>query len=122
MRRYAVQLMGLAALGLAMIGCKGGGKKTAATDGYDYQPVDTLATSGDPYGGYGSQTQPTGDYAGYSSSGSRYHTVQKKETLYSIARMYYNGDHTKWKTIYEANRADIGDPNKIRVGQRLIIP
>lgn len=120
MRRYAVQVLGVAVLGLATIGCKGGGKKTA--DAYDYPPVDTMATSGDPYGGYGSHTQPSSDYSGYSASGSRYHTVQKKETLYSIARMYYNGDHTKWKVIYEANRADISDPNKIRVGQRLIIP
>jgi len=50
------------------------------------------------------------------------HTVAKKETLYSIARMYYNGDQSRWKDIYEANRSSLSDPNMIRVGQRLTIP
>jgi nucleoid-associated protein YgaU len=58
-----------------------------------------------------------------SGSGPRYHVVQRKETLYSLARTYYNGDASKWRVIYEANRADIGDDaNRIRVGQRLVIP
>jgi len=66
------------------------------------------------YGG-GMQSYPT-------SGGGRVHTVAAKEGLYSIARQYY-GDQSKWRTIYEANRAEIGDnPNKIRVGQRLTIP
>ncbi len=57
-----------------------------------------------------------------SSAGTKYHTVARKETLFSLARSYYN-DQSKWRTIYEANRAEIGDdPNKIRVGQRLVIP
>ena len=47
------------------------------------------------------------------TGGSRYHTVQKKETLYSISRQYY-GNPSKWKDIYAANRSEIGDPNKIR--------
>jgi len=53
--------------------------------------------------------------------GARYHTVQKKDTLYSLARQYY-GDAKKWRDIYEANRAELGDPNRIKVGQRLAIP
>jgi len=52
---------------------------------------------------------------------TRYHTVAKKETLYSLARQYY-GDQSKWRDIYETNRTTISDPNKIRVGQRLLIP
>jgi len=58
----------------------------------------------------------------YGMSGSKTHTVARKETLYSIARMYYNGDQSRWKEIYEANRGSISDPNKIRVGQVLTIP
>ena len=54
--------------------------------------------------------------------GSRVHTVSKRDTLYSIARMYYNGDHTRWKEIYQANRTKINNPNMIRVGQELVIP
>jgi nucleoid-associated protein YgaU len=49
------------------------------------------------------------------------HTVAKGDSLYSIARSYY-GNQSKWKTIYEANRDRISDPNRIRVGEQLIIP
>ncbi len=52
---------------------------------------------------------------------SRLHTVQKKETLFSIARLYY-GDQSKWKQIYQANRGKILNPNVIYVGQQLVIP
>ncbi len=51
----------------------------------------------------------------------RYHVVEKGDTLYRLARMYY-GDQSRWRDLYEANRSKIGDPNKIRVGQRLLIP
>lgn len=57
----------------------------------------------------------------YTQSGSRFHTVARKETLYSLARQYY-GDHHRWKEIYEANKSHLRDPNKIFVGQRLAIP
>jgi nucleoid-associated protein YgaU len=50
------------------------------------------------------------------------YVVKPKDTLYSIARARYNGDHTKWKLIYEANRERISDPNRIYVGMKLIIP
>jgi len=73
-------------------------------------PVEDTYTSA-------ARTQPSAA----ESLATRYHTVAKKDTLYAIARTYY-GDHRRWKDIYEANRADISDPNKIRVGQRLLIP
>ena len=52
---------------------------------------------------------------------SRYHTVVKGDTLYGLARRYYS-DQRRWKDLYEANRSEINDPNRIRVGQRLVIP
>ncbi len=55
------------------------------------------------------------------STSSRTHTVTKSDTLYALARSYY-GDQRRWRDIYDANRASIADPNKIRVGQRLVIP
>ena len=51
----------------------------------------------------------------------RIHVVTKSDTLYSLARLYYNSA-SRWKDIYQANQADITDPNKIYVGQRLVIP
>ncbi len=50
------------------------------------------------------------------------YTVKRKDTLYSIARAFYGGDHSKWRSIYDANRERINDPNQIHVGMKLIIP
>ena len=52
---------------------------------------------------------------------SRYHTVSKGDTLYALARRYYN-DQRRWKEIYQANRSGLSDPDRIRIGQRLMIP
>ena len=64
--------------------------------------------------------EPAVDTSLYSASG-RMHSVQRKETLYSLARLYYN-DHRQWKKIYEANRDRIANPNMIKVGMSLVIP
>lgn len=50
-----------------------------------------------------------------------YHTVTKNDTLFSLARLYYN-DASRWRDIFRANGALISDPNKIRIGDRLLIP
>ncbi len=52
---------------------------------------------------------------------SRYHVVAKKDTLFKLARMYYS-DASRWRDIYEANRGEIEDPDKIYIGQQLLIP
>lgn len=49
------------------------------------------------------------------------HTVARGDTLYSIARKYYN-DPGRWKTIYEANRDKIPSPKALPVGKSLVIP
>ena len=118
MRRNALTVLASLFLVSTLTGCSlfGGKKKDAMTE--DYNPAtDTSAAPVEPYPAY----PKTGGYAGGATSGSRYHTVQKKDTLYSLARQYYNDQH-RWKDIYEANRSEIGDPNKIRIGQRLVIP
>jgi len=116
MRRNAVTLLASLFVVSMLTGCSlfGGKKKDAMADVYD--PMSETAAPVDNYPAY-----PSGDIYSGGTSGSRYHTVQKKETLYSLARQYYN-DQSRWKDIYEANRAEIGDPNRIRVGQRLVIP
>ena len=47
--------------------------------------------------------------------------VRSGDTLSSIATNYY-GDPSKWQIVYEANRYQIQDPNRIFVGQVLRIP
>lgn len=49
------------------------------------------------------------------------HTVVKGESLSLIAKHYY-GDLMKYKQIFEANRNILDNPDKIEIGQELIIP
>ena len=49
------------------------------------------------------------------------YTVQAGDTLGKIAQKFYE-DGSRWTEIYEANKAQIADPNAIKVGQELVIP
>jgi nucleoid-associated protein YgaU len=51
----------------------------------------------------------------------RTHEVASGETLTHIAHRYY-GDAAKFSKIFEANRDQLKDPDKIKVGQKLKIP
>ncbi len=131
MRRNAAYLMACLALTVVLAGCS----TTQKSDSYAsdssanmYEPAGG-AEANDPYaddpyadtGSSGAYGSPAAD-PGYDSGGAaRYHTVAKKDTLYSLARMYYS-DQSRWKDIYEANSGTLSDPNRIFVGQRLVIP
>ena len=49
------------------------------------------------------------------------HTVQSGESLSKIAKHYY-GDMQDYKRIFDANRDQLSDPDRIDVGQQLVIP
>ncbi|MFH1574929.1 MAG: LysM peptidoglycan-binding domain-containing protein [Acidobacteriota bacterium] len=49
------------------------------------------------------------------------YTVQPGDTLSKISKQHF-GDANKYMRIFEANRDQLDDPNKIRVGQVLKIP
>ena len=49
------------------------------------------------------------------------YTVQAGDTLSRISKQFY-GDAGKYMRIFEANKDQLNDPNKIRVGQVLKIP
>jgi len=51
----------------------------------------------------------------------RTHTVARGDTLSAIARHYY-GKASAWPTIFEANRDQLDDPDRIQPGQVLRIP
>ena len=55
------------------------------------------------------------------SAEPRTHDVVAGETLSALAKKYY-GDASKYHKIFEANRDQLNDPDKIRVGQKLKIP
>lgn len=51
------------------------------------------------------------------------HKVDRGDTLTSIARRYFGQEgEGMWKKIHEANREAIRDPNRLVVGQELVIP
>jgi LysM repeat protein len=51
----------------------------------------------------------------------RFHIVRKDETLSAISYRYY-GSENNWQKIFQANRAQLKDPNRIVPGTKLIIP
>lgn len=52
---------------------------------------------------------------------TRTHTVQRGESLSHIARKYYRTANA-WQTIFQANRDQLTEPNRIREGMTLRIP
>lgn len=59
--------------------------------------------------------------AGGDNPYAQYYTVKKGDTLSKIAEEFY-GDKMLYPQIFEANRDQLKDPNKIKVGQKLRIP
>ncbi len=52
---------------------------------------------------------------------TREYVVKKGDTLSGIAAREYGGAH-RWKYLYELNKSRIKNPNKLEVGQKIIIP
>lgn len=50
-----------------------------------------------------------------------YYTVKKGDTLWGIAQHYYKNGND-WRTLYNANRSQIRNPNLIYPGQKLKVP
>jgi nucleoid-associated protein YgaU len=54
-------------------------------------------------------------------SAEQTYTVQKGDTLSHISKHFY-GKASKWNAIFEANRDQLDDPDRIKPGQVLKIP
>ena len=65
--------------------------------------------------------QPTGTAGSATTGSAKTYLVVKGDSLSKIAKREY-GDANKWRTIYEANRDLINDPDLIYPGQELKIP
>lgn len=62
-----------------------------------------------------------GATAAAATAGDRIHMVAKGDTLSALAKKYY-GDGNKYMKIFDANKDQLKDPDKIQVGQKLRIP
>lgn len=56
-----------------------------------------------------------------STRGARTHTVTKGDTLMSLSLRYY-GTRSRWRDIYQANRATMKNESDLRAGAQLTIP
>ncbi len=56
-----------------------------------------------------------------SGSGQRVYTVEKGDSLAYIALQFY-GQTNDYRRIFEANRDKLSSPERIQIGQRLVIP
>jgi len=70
----------------------------------------------EPSGDSGINTSASGD-----GTQNEYYVVQKGDTLQKISEKIF-GTTQKWKSIYEANKNILKSPDRIRVGQKLVIP
>ncbi len=61
-----------------------------------------------------------GEGVGSGAKGRTY-TVKSGDTLSKIAKEFY-GDANKYMDIFNANKDQLSDPNKIKPGQELNIP
>ena len=52
---------------------------------------------------------------------ARTHTVQKGDTLQSLALKYY-GTRSAWDKIYQVNRSLLASKDQLKIGQQLLIP
>lgn len=137
MRRNAVHSVVVFTVSLAAVGCAQKNPDIAMTsevgrfgmDSY-LAPAEESTFQTDLYPVYGSPTDAESSFGALSTQASlvsgttgpvRFHTVARHDTLFGLARTYY-ADAGRWKDIYAANRDQISDPDKIRVGQRLVIP
>jgi len=85
-----------------------------------YSDLTADITVSESTGASGGRVQTAGAGVGGGQE-SRTYTVQSGDTLSKISRQFY-GDANQYMRIYEANHDQLKDPDKIRPGQKLVIP
>ena len=67
------------------------------------------------------QSQAQGAAVGGAAQAGQKYTVKSGDTLSKISKQFY-GDSDEYMRIFYANRNELNDPDKIKVGQELSIP
>lgn len=97
-----------------------GGELMGFFDKKDDTPPESKPDFGNVRSG-GSSTAPAALQPKGTSGSPTTYVVVKGDSLSKIAAREY-GDANKWRTIYEANKDLISDPDLIYPGQQLKIP
>jgi hypothetical protein len=84
------------------------------------QPSVKIVDTSKPKKGSSSKSRPESS----KSTQVKKYTVKSGDSLWKIAaRKDVYGDGNKWRKIYDANKKTIGkNPNKLKVGMKLVIP
>ncbi|HJQ68984.1 MAG TPA: LysM peptidoglycan-binding domain-containing protein [Blastocatellia bacterium] len=86
----------------------------------DITVSQTAAQSAVTAGGQQTSTQGAVNRGVETGQGQSY-TVKSGDTLSKISRQFY-GDSNEYMRIFYANRDKLNDPDRIQVGQQLVIP
>lgn len=85
-------------------------------------PVDSAVADAQAADAPPPTPEPRANYAPPDAGATRTYVVRKGDTLQRIAATFY-GDKTKWRRIYQANRAELVEgPDRIVPGMKLVIP
>ncbi|MFA5865605.1 MAG: LysM peptidoglycan-binding domain-containing protein [Phycisphaerae bacterium] len=121
MKRILVSLLVLG-MGVSIVGCEAFSKKPKTDQTEEKMALQEVKPDA---AGSQAEAQPAEEPAPQPEAapmGGRIHVVQKGDTLYKLARQYYNGDASQWRRIMQANQGQIPNPNQLKVGQKLVIP
>ncbi len=92
----------------------------AVNPSYNDVTCDLTVDSSLPNPASQQQSQAAAASAGGGPTGRTY-KVQPGDSLSKIAKEFY-GNANDYQRIFEANRNQLSDPNKVAVGQELVIP
>jgi 5'-nucleotidase len=107
-------------ISLLLFGCEMFGKKNPPTDQGDKAAIQEVTPEPEAKADAAAPAEEPMPEA--ATAGGRTHVVAKGDTLFKLARQYYNGNQSMWRKIWEANKAQIPDPNQLKTGQQLVIP
>lgn len=97
-------------------------KAQAEADTPDFSRVrSSVASSEAPAGGADFSRVQSSVSSTEQATGQRQYTVVAGDTLSHIAQAHY-GRASRWSAIYDANRDQLDDPDRIQPGQVLKIP
>lgn len=83
--------------------------------------VDTTAEKVEKKADFSGVTSSVDTTAEKVGSPEQTYTVQQGDTLSAISKQFY-GKASRWNAIFEANRDQLDDPDRIKPGQVLKIP